>query len=253
MEFYSSIADVYDNIFQGTDDQIEFLNPHLYPGPRTIADLGCATGKLANALAAEGNQVLGMDLDPTMIQKATQEAREQGLSTRFVVGRLEALSLFLKPDTQDLITCFGNTLVHLLSPESIKEVLLEIRSFLVPGGWFLGQIINYDRILDQSISGLPAIDNDKVHFVRKYQLQPPGTGVNSSSAGQSVLIQFEMELTIKPSGPVIKNSIPLLPLRKADLESFFQHAQFRYWEIFADSERHAWRPDSYALYFAVRK
>lgn len=241
MNFYSGISDHYDDIFQNTDEQVRFLTPHLTPLPKKIADLGCATGKLANELAAQGHQVLGIDFDARMIEHARTEARSRGLSTQFEVADIADLGKFVPASHLDVISCFGNTLVHLPSPEAMEKLAAKIRLTLVPGGWFVGQIINYDRILDQNITELPTIDNEQVRFDRKYIFTPG-----------KPRFSFETTLTIKASEAEFKYSVMLFPLRRNQLAEIFSKSGYQYYEFFADAERHDWKQDSYALWFAAR-
>jgi hypothetical protein len=65
--------------------------------------------------------------------------------------------------------CIGNVLPHLEGPKAILEALKRVAAGLRPQGKRLLQIINYDRILDQRIPGLPTITAEGGYeFRREY-------------------------------------------------------------------------------------
>ena len=108
----------------------------------------------------------------------------------------------------DTVICFGNTLVHLDSNTEIRTFLNHTARLLKPGGKLLLQILNYDYILDKKISELPLIETSRLHFTRHYIL-PNG--------GQQK-IEFKTILTDKFSSEIVENNVPLLPIRKKELE-----------------------------------
>jgi ubiquinone/menaquinone biosynthesis C-methylase UbiE len=69
---------------------VERLEPA--PGVRWL-DLACGTGAVAEAAAAAGAEVVGIDLAPALIDTARQRAAELGLEIDYRVGDCEALDL----------------------------------------------------------------------------------------------------------------------------------------------------------------
>ncbi len=51
--------------------------------------------------------------------------------------------------------CLGNTLPHLLSPESLTRMLVGLKRRLLPGALFHLQVLNYDRIFARAERALP--------------------------------------------------------------------------------------------------
>ncbi|MCX6227258.1 MAG: hypothetical protein NTV01_21355, partial [Bacteroidia bacterium] len=86
---------------------------------------------------------------------------------------------------------------------------------LKPDGLLLIQIINYDRILDQKLGGLPTIENANIKFERIYKYSE-----NPSH------VQFQTRLTLKATGEVIENEVPLLALRPARLRLILEESGF---------------------------
>jgi SAM-dependent methyltransferase len=57
---------------------------------RTVLDVGCGTGRLTFALAAEAGRIIGIDWSESLIQQAQQQARTLGLHhVTFVCGDAE--------------------------------------------------------------------------------------------------------------------------------------------------------------------
>jgi SAM-dependent methyltransferase len=58
----------------------------LPPASARVLDVGCGTGTLSVLLAELGHDVLGVDLNPRMIEHARRKARRHRVDARFQVG-----------------------------------------------------------------------------------------------------------------------------------------------------------------------
>lgn len=215
MAFYSAIAQNYDYIFPLNSAQLKFTMGQMSDGGENhILDVGCGTGSLAMALDRDNCQVVGIDLDEEMIQLA----KEKDLATvvDFRVANMLTLEEVFPREMFSMLTCYGNTLVHLGSDEKVRHFLESAYHLLKTGGKLLLQIINYDRIIDQNIKSLPTINNEHVVFKREYERSVDKTAV-----------RFITELTIKGSGDKVVNSVPLLALRKSLLEDLLRDVGFK--------------------------
>ena len=75
-------------------------------GVRRILDAGGGSGRFSLPLAAEGYDVVHLDLSPEMLAQARQAAKARGLETiTFVEGAVADLSRF-DNDSFDLVLCF---------------------------------------------------------------------------------------------------------------------------------------------------
>jgi SAM-dependent methyltransferase len=78
-----TLTDIHENV-------IERLAPQS--GDRWL-DLACGTGAVAEAAAANGAVVTGIDLAPVLIDTARERAAERGLDIEYAVGDAEQLAL----------------------------------------------------------------------------------------------------------------------------------------------------------------
>ncbi len=103
---------------------------------RTVLDLGCGGGFMAEALTARGAHVIGADVSLGSITIAGRHAASQGLAIRYLAASGEQLPL---PDQSvDCVVCV-DVLEHV---RSVDRVLDEIHRVLRPGGLFLFDTIN---------------------------------------------------------------------------------------------------------------
>ena len=214
MGFYKSIAEHYDQIFPFNKAQLNFVLQSLKnPKGLSVLDIGCGTGNLSFELAKHFNEVIAIDLDEAMLEKARQKSTDR---IQFLNKDMLIIEKEFGQNTFDAVICFGNTLVHLDGPESILDFFIQSRKILKNNGKLLLQTINYDRIIEQEIKGLPTIENDKIMFVRNYRLHT-----------DQKTIDFETILTVKDSGQQIINAIRLYPLRNVELINLLMQAGFK--------------------------
>ena len=109
-------------------------------------------------------------------------------------------------------------------------------------GFFIVQIINYNRVIEKNIKNLPTIDNEKVKFVRDYEYD--------KSIGK---VDFITELTIKEANLNIKNNIKLLALTKIEIQKFLGEIGFRNIEFYGDFEGRELSDNSEAVIFVAQK
>lgn len=103
----------------------------MVPRRSRILDAGCGPGRVGGALHERGHAVVGVDVDPVLIEAA--EADHPGPDWR--VGDLAELDLPAEGvgEPFDLIVCAGNVMTF-LAPGTEAEVLTRFRAHLAPGG-----------------------------------------------------------------------------------------------------------------------
>jgi SAM-dependent methyltransferase len=94
--------------------------------PQSVLDAGCGTGRVAIELAARGFEVVGVDLDPVMLD----EARRKAPDLQWELADLAALHLDRRFDAAVLA---GNVMIFVVAG-SEREVLARVADHLRPGG-----------------------------------------------------------------------------------------------------------------------
>lgn len=103
----------------------------MVPRGARILDAGCGTGRVGGALAQAGHDVVGVDVDPVLIEAAEQDHP----GPRWLVGDLAELDLPARGvDTLfDVIVCAGNVMTF-LAPSTRRDVLKRFHAHLAPDG-----------------------------------------------------------------------------------------------------------------------
>lgn len=103
----------------------------LAPRAARIFDAGCGSGRTGGPLAAVGHTVVGVDVDPVLIDAA----REDYPAATWIVGDLAELDPAVDQLAEkfDVAVAAGNVLAF-LAPSTRRTVLTNIRSVLAPSG-----------------------------------------------------------------------------------------------------------------------
>jgi 2-polyprenyl-6-hydroxyphenyl methylase / 3-demethylubiquinone-9 3-methyltransferase len=104
----------------------DVIDRELGPGPRAVLDVGCGPGYLANALAARGHLVTGVDLGPEAL--AVAHRHDPTRSVDYRVG--DALALPFADATFDVV-CAMDLIEHVEEPD---RLVAEAGRVLRPGG-----------------------------------------------------------------------------------------------------------------------
>jgi len=120
--------------------RLSWFGKHIDWAGKTVLDVGCAGGFMAEAIAVQGADVTGIDPAKEAIAAAQIHARDSGLEIRYDVGVGEDLPY---PDASfDAVVCV-DVLEHV---SDLKQVIAEIARMLKPGGVFLFDTINRNPI-----------------------------------------------------------------------------------------------------------
>jgi SAM-dependent methyltransferase len=138
--FYSEFAEYYEAVFPYREEVHLFLRSCLPSDTRRLLDAGCGTGHYCGRLAADGLEVVGVDLDPQMIEVAR---RNYPTATFHCRNMLEIGAL---PRPFDFVFCIGNVAPHLTQKE-FAEFVAQVKSLLRPGGVWVFQVVNWDYVL----------------------------------------------------------------------------------------------------------
>jgi 2-polyprenyl-3-methyl-5-hydroxy-6-metoxy-1,4-benzoquinol methylase len=144
--FGPGYLELYDEALrERTPTEVDQLERFLQIRPSLrILDLPCGQGRHAIELARRGYEVTGVDLSPYLLGVAETRAREAGVAVRWRLGDMrdalggEPFDLIL-----NLFTSFG----YFAEPADDRLVVHAAASMLKPGGRFLLEVINGDRIM----------------------------------------------------------------------------------------------------------
>ena len=119
----------------------------LTPGRRRALDFGCGVGRLSQALAEHVEQVVGLDIAPSMLAKARELDRSEG-RVEFVLNQHPDLSL-IETGTVDVV--YSSLVLQHLPPDLARGYLREFVRVLAPGGVAVFQVASRPT---RSVKGL---------------------------------------------------------------------------------------------------
>ncbi|HKZ21104.1 MAG TPA: class I SAM-dependent methyltransferase [Acidimicrobiia bacterium] len=95
-----------------------------------VLDSGCGTGEHALMLAAQGLEVLGIDISPRAIELAIEKAAQRGLEAEFAVGDVLELDRL----GRRFATVMDSAVFHVFGDADRARYIESLASVLAPGG-----------------------------------------------------------------------------------------------------------------------
>src|SRR5262245_36275354 len=154
--------------------RLAYFNPIVGDwGGKSVLDLGCGGGFMAEPLARLGAHVIGVDPSAPAIAAAKRHAVENGLAIDYRVGTGEHLPV--ADNAVDIVVCV-DVLEHV---RDLDAVIDETRRVLKPGGLFLFDTINRTWLSKLAIVTLgeivlrlgPRGTHDPALFIRPEELR----------------------------------------------------------------------------------
>jgi 2-polyprenyl-6-hydroxyphenyl methylase / 3-demethylubiquinone-9 3-methyltransferase len=153
--------------------RLRWFDRHIDWAGRDVLDLGCAGGFMAEAMAARGANVTGIDPAAGAIAAARAHARAGGLRIGYDVGVGEALPY--GDGSYDAVVCV-DVLEHVTD---LDQVMAQVARVLRPGGLFLYDTINRNPLarlatitMAEDVLGLlPRGTHDPAMFIRPAELR----------------------------------------------------------------------------------
>ncbi|NTW88276.1 MAG: class I SAM-dependent methyltransferase [Desulfobulbaceae bacterium] len=133
---------LYDLELGDFREDLAFYRKHLPASPCTILELGCGTGRVSRALAADGHRLTGIDLSLPML--AAAKLTKSTPAPHYACMDMTALA-FRSP-FKAIIAPY-NTLNLLTEPESLHACLTQTHHLLDHDGVFLLQLYIPDQEL----------------------------------------------------------------------------------------------------------
>lgn len=214
---YEQLSNYYEIFFPLKEARLALVTSLLKKENLAILDVGCADGELVLALSRAGHRVTGIDLEPAMIMKAREKAKERNLAVEFLEKDMSRLADDFPAASFDAVLCFGNTLPHLDGLEKIEAFIYSIFKILVKGGTCMLQVVNYDHILADRIEKLPVIEKGNLAMHRSYKYD---------RAAHRMLFRVRVVPAHSPLATELESEAQLYPLVFAELRSALEKARF---------------------------
>lgn len=146
MDAYTGFAEVYDMFMDNIpyEEWCGYLTGLLEEyGVRDglVLDLGCGTGTLTRLLAAQGYDMIGVDLSDEMLEIAMEKQAEQVEQGDGVPGSI----LYLNQDMREFelygtvraVVSICDSMNYLMEYEDLVQVFKLVNNYLDPGGVFI--------------------------------------------------------------------------------------------------------------------
>ncbi|MEY5029849.1 MAG: hypothetical protein RLZ63_2164 [Pseudomonadota bacterium] len=117
--------------------RLEWIHQQANLAGKRVVDVGCGGGILAEAMAAKGADVLGIDLAGKSLKVAQLHALESGVKVQYREVSAEALAAE-QAGQFDVVTCM-EMLEHVPDPASVVRACA---SLVKPGGWVFFSTLN---------------------------------------------------------------------------------------------------------------
>ncbi len=132
-------ANVYDGMNTDLTD-LQFYRKWLPKNKdKRILELCCGTGRLTLPIAKDGYHITGVDITPSMLEKARKKASEAGLEVEFIEADIRTLDLAEK---FDFIFIPFNSIHHLYQNRDLFQALNTVKNHIKKNGLFLLDCFN---------------------------------------------------------------------------------------------------------------
>jgi 2-polyprenyl-6-hydroxyphenyl methylase/3-demethylubiquinone-9 3-methyltransferase len=117
--------------------RLEWINSRAPLAGKTVLDIGCGGGILAESMARKGADVTGIDLSEKALKVADLHSLETGVQVRYELISAEAMAA-REPSRYDVVTCM-EMLEHVPDPTAIVHACATL---VKPGGHVFFSTIN---------------------------------------------------------------------------------------------------------------
>lgn len=243
-EIYDAVA---ASIIPGSsvEGDIDFYRRLASETGGPILDVGCGTGRVAAALAADGYEVLGIDLSAPMLRLAERrrEALPADLAGRLTFRQADMTTLDLGGDFT-LIVAPSRVFQFLLTTDAQRQALAALRSHLRPNGRLVLDL--FDPLLDRVVPSPDVAPRgvEIVHPTTGHRVTWEVTARNPDPARQLIVEEWAAS-EIDGSGRVLRTDTERLTLRwslRGEMRLLFELAGF---EVVADNGDFRGGPPAY--------
>jgi len=137
-DFYSSVYDylVYNNL--KNDYEIGSIINSTSPNDTSIiVDIGCGTGHHVSSMASQGLNVLGIDISPSMIEKAKENYPQYNFETGDAMDATR-----FKHNSATHLLCLYFTIYYFKNKRHFFDNCMD---WLMPGGYLIVHLVNREK------------------------------------------------------------------------------------------------------------
>jgi ubiquinone/menaquinone biosynthesis C-methylase UbiE len=155
-----------------------FKSLGLTHGNGSALDFGCGAGRLSQALACHFEDIVGVDISPSMLEVARSLNRYTGRCT-YVHNEVESLEHF--PDNSfDLV--YSNIVLQHIEPKFSKNYIAEFIRVVKKGGLIAFQLPSHRKQRGGIVSRIgrlfiPSNVLDKIFYLRSHRLPKDGSPI----------------------------------------------------------------------------
>jgi SAM-dependent methyltransferase len=132
---------------RATATEVDFIQTRLELTRRSrILDVPCGSGRHTLALAANGHDVLGVDISPEAIDHARNAATSAGLDVELVVAEMRDIP---RSGSFDAAICMGNSFGY-LELDGLREFVAALAAAVRPGG---GLVVDLSAAAESVLPG----------------------------------------------------------------------------------------------------
>jgi SAM-dependent methyltransferase len=238
---YVDFAEYYDFDHAIAFDVEFYLDfAHHYGSP--ILELGCGTGRLVIPLAEAGFEVYGIDLSENMLAVCQRKVHEQRLADRVHLTLADMARFDLPRKGFALAYVALRSFMHLLTQDDQLACLRSVYQHLLPGGYFIVDVIAPDFEALAQKPGGPFVVRREFnlpnghHVVRKDRL------VEHDIVHQTRRFEFRFE-EFDTAGTLVRERIVPLYTRytfRYELQLLLERAGLAIVDVFRDYEKNAY-------------
>lgn len=208
---YKNGSDILEIIFSKFNGENRGFNQKKI---KTILDLGCGTGNYTIELSRRGYRVTGVDFSRMCIKAAVEKLKaepELEMKPDFILQDIRCMEIKKKFDAS--LALFG-VMSYITEIKSLTETLSRIRSALVSGGLFIGEIWQFSGVKD-NFSSISTGKSEKSQLILERL-----TRWKIKEGSEIINVGFDFKLKDMKTGKVIDEFSEYHKIRAFQLEEF---------------------------------
>lgn len=219
---YDAWAKVYDIIYDGYKEDIEFYKKEAKKAGGKVLEIGCGTGRIYLELLKEGVDVHGIDISQSMLDELKRKAKGLALEPKVSLGDMR--NFRLNERFALIIVPFRSFLYNLTSEDQLKS-LKNFKRHLLKGGRLILSFFypDLERMMSFGKESEELIVTDKA----KYGLREKSYFVDEVNQ------IIETVATVYKEGEIFwKGTYRYALIYKREFELLLRLAGFKEWEVY---------------------